>query len=154
MIKKTVVMIVVISVVVLFVVPINADPADVVLDQQVTLDIPASFELVDADGNQQPEAIQVRLKINNYRSGNFQVTGKLEVMQEEGWTAIGLVRVPFQWSPENDTVELIFNTEIIRKKKLTGPFRASVSLRDGAWELPMQVIGLSPRYQWDGWGAK
>ncbi|HYH01672.1 MAG TPA: hypothetical protein VEC37_01080 [Bacillota bacterium] len=149
MLKKTVIMIVVFTVVVMFVVPINADPSDVVLDQQVTLDIPGSFELVDGDGNHKPEALQVQVKINNYRVGNFQVTGKLEVMQEEGWTAIDLVNLPFQWSPDNNTVALIFNLELIRKKKLTGPFRASVSLRDGAWELPMQVVGVSPRYQWD-----
>lgn len=145
MFKKILVLMVMLTVVMLLVVPIHADPADIVLDQQVTLAVPASLELVDADRDGRVEAVRVKVKINNYREGNFTVTGKLETMLEEGWTEIDRIQTVFQWSPDHDVVELSFSPGLLRKEKLSGPYRASISLKEGEWELPMQVVGVSPQ---------
>lgn len=144
MFKKTIVMIVVLTIAVIFVVPINADPADVVLDQQVTLAVPGSFELLDQNNDGRPETVKVRVKINNYREGKFIVTGKLEARLDEGWTEIDRAQLLFNWSPTADTVEVSFSPALLRKDRVSGPYRASVALQDGEWQLPMQVVGVSP----------
>jgi hypothetical protein len=149
MIKKTVVFLVILTVAVMFVVPINADPTDVVLDQQVTLEIPGRFELADWDNDQRPEAVKVKVRLHAYRQGDFQITGKLAAKQDDVWVKVGSVVKPFQWSTANDTVELVFNTGAIRRRKLSGPYRASISVRDGDWKLPLQIVGFSPKYPWD-----
>jgi hypothetical protein len=151
--KKVGVFFVVLSVVVMFVIPINADPTDTVLDQQVTLAVPGDFELVDADRDQRAEAVRVKIRINAYREGDFIITGKLEGMQEGSWTEVGTSVIPFRWSRDRATAEVVFYPDLIRRNRISGPFRASVSLREGEWELPSQVIGFSPAYAWNEFEA-
>jgi hypothetical protein len=151
--KKVVVLFIVLSIAVMFVIPINADPTDTVLDQQVTLAVPGDFELVDGDRDQYAEAIKVKIRINAYREGDFIVTGKLEGMQDGSWTEVGTSVVPFRWSQDHDTAELLFYPDRIRRNRISGPFRASISLREGEWELPLQVIGFSTDYAWDAFEA-
>jgi hypothetical protein len=148
MIKKIVVFLVILTVAVMFVIPINADPTDVILDQQVTLEIPGRFELADRDNDERPKAIKVKVRLHAYRQGDFQVIGKLAAKQDDLWVEVGSVVKPFQWSTANNTVELAFTTREIRRRKLSGPYRASISVRDGAWELPLQIVGFSPQYPW------
>jgi hypothetical protein len=147
--KKVVVLFVFLSVAIMFVIPSNADPADTVLDQQVTLAVPGDFELVDSDGDQRAEAIKVKIRIHSYREGDFIVTGKLEGMEEGVWTEAGTSVVPFKWGQDHDTVEVLFYPDVIRQNRISGPFRASVGLREGDWELPLQVVGFSPKYAWN-----
>jgi hypothetical protein len=149
MVKKVVVLLVLLSIAVMFVIPINADPTDTVLDQQVTLAVPAEFELVDSDKDHRAEAVKVKIRINSYREGDFIVTGKLEGMQDGSWTEMGTSVIPFRWSPDNDTAEIMFYPDLIRQNRVSGPFRASISLKEDDWELPQQVVGFSPKYAWD-----
>jgi hypothetical protein len=153
MFKKVVVFFVVLCVAVMFVIPINADPTDTVLDQQVTLAVPGEFELFDSDRDQRAEAIKVKIRINAYREGDFIVTGKLEGMQEGSWTEVGTSVIPFRWSQDHDTAELLFYPDRIRRNRISGPFRASISLKEDGWELPLQVIGFSSDYSWDAFEA-
>jgi hypothetical protein len=145
MAKKIVTFLIMLTVAVMFVIPINADPTDVVLDQQVTLVIPARFTLVDQNNDQQPEAIKTQVQVRSYREGNFMITGKLEAKQNGTWTEIEAITKPFLWSTANDTAELTFASDLIRQQKLSGPYRVSVGLRNGDWELPLQVVGFTPK---------
>jgi hypothetical protein len=145
MTKKIVMFLIILTVAVMFVIPINADPTDVVLDQQVTLVIPARFTLVDQNNDQQPEAMKAQVQVRSYREGNFEITGKLEAKQNGVWTEVGAITKPFPWSTSNNTAELIFPLGLIREQKVSGPYRVSVGLRDGDWELPLQVVGFTPK---------
>lgn len=145
MAKKIVTFLIMLTVAMMFVIPINADPTDVVLDQQVTLVIPARFTLVDQNNDQQPEAIKAQVQVRSYREGNFVITGKLETKQNGVWTETEAITKPFLWSTTNDTAELIFASDLIRQQKLSGPYRVSVGLRNGDWELPLQVVGFTPK---------
>jgi hypothetical protein len=149
MLKKIMVFLIILTVAVMFVIPINADPTDVVLDQQVTLVIPARFTLVDQNNDQQPEAIKAQLQVRSYREGDFTITGKLEAKHNGVWTEVGTTTKPFLWTTTNDTAELIFSSGLIRQRKLSGSYRVSASLRDGDWELPLQVVGFTPKYRWN-----
>ncbi|MGD9153950.1 MAG: hypothetical protein PVG90_00405 [Bacillota bacterium] len=149
MVKKIAVFLAILTVAVIFVIPLKADPTDVVLDQPVTLMIPARFTLVDRNNDQLAEAIQARIRIRSYREGDFVLTGKMEAKRDEAWIEVAQTTKPFQWSPANDTAELTFTSQEIRSQKRSGPYRVSVSLQDGDWKLPLQVIGFTPKYQWD-----
>jgi hypothetical protein len=149
MVKKILVFLMFLTVAVMFVIPINADPTDVVLDQPVTLMLPARFALVDQDNDRQPEAIQARIQIRSYREGDFVVKGKLEAKLNGVWKEVSAVTKPFQWSTTNDTAELTFPAALVRQRKLPGPYRVMIGLRNGEWEQPPQVVGFTPKYRWD-----
>jgi hypothetical protein len=149
MVKKIMVFLMILTIAVMLVIPINADPTDVVLDQPVTLVIPARFALVDQNNDQQPEAIQTRIQIRSYREGDFIVSGKLEAKRGEEWVELATATKPFQWTTANHTAELTFQTRSIRQRRSSGPYRVRIGLRDGDWELPLQVVGFTPKYRWD-----
>lgn len=126
--------------------PGGADPSDVALDQQVELGVPGTFELVENNQDQKAEAIQFKLGVKAYREGDFIVTGNLEGNRNGDWVALATTVVPYQWSPEHNQLELKFPTGNILKYKISGPYRVVLSLKEGDWELPAQVVGFSPKY--------
>ncbi|HEX7715005.1 MAG TPA: hypothetical protein VF531_13410 [Bacillota bacterium] len=126
--------------------PSGADPTDVALDQQVELGVPGTFELVDNNQDQKAEAIQFKLTLKAYREGNFIVTGNLEGNRNGDWVALATTVIPFQWSPDHNQLELKFLAGNILKYKISGPYRVVLSLKEGDWELPAQVVGFSPKY--------
>lgn len=134
----------------MFIIPSDATPDEVILDDQVELSLPGTFELVDADQDQKAESIKFRLEIKAYREGDFIVTGNLEGSKKGEWLSLATTVAPFKWSPENSLIELTFNTGNIQKHKISGPYRVNISLKEGNWVLPEQVAGFSPKYSWNG----
>lgn len=126
--------------------PGGADPTDVALDQQVELEVPGTFEVIDDNQDQKAEAIRFKLALKAYREGNFIVTGNLEGNRNGEWVALATTVVPFQWSPDHNQLELKFLAGNILKYKIPGPYRVVLSLKEGDWELPAQVVGFSPKY--------
>ncbi len=135
-------------------IPSGAAPTDVVLDQQVVLEVPGTFTLVDQDNDKKAESINFRLDLQSFRDGNFIVTGDLEGMRAGNWVSLSTSVIPFQWTPENRTVVLSFRPNNIIKYKLAGPYRVTLSLKDGDWKLPAQVVGFSPKYTPDNFSSQ
>lgn len=149
LIKKILILGVVIGISLFFILPSDANQDEVILDEQVQLMLPGSFELVDADQDQKPEAIIFKLDIQAYREGDFIVTGNLEGQKKGEWLGLATTVTPFKWSPRNTQVKLIFTTGDIQKYKISGPYRVNISLKESGWVLPEQVAGFSPEYPWD-----
>ena len=140
-----------IGVVILFMavlIPTIADPGEAALDQQVELGVPGLFSLVDEDGDRKAEGLKFLLEITAYREGDFLVSGNLEGMKNGHWVALATTVVPFQWSPDNRKLELQFMAGNIVKYKISGPYRVTLSLKDGGFGLPAQIAGFSPKYRW------
>jgi hypothetical protein len=131
-----------------FFIPSIAEPTDVALDQQVELGVPGVFRLVDTDQDRKAESLQFSFEIKAYREGNFIVSGNLEGMKNGHWVALGTTVIPFQWSPKATTVELNFMAGNIVKYKISGPYRVMIGLKEGGWELPLQIAGFSAQYSW------
>lgn len=148
MIKKILVFLIVVIILMVFFIPSIADPTDVALDQQVELGVPGAFSLGDVDREGKSESIKFKLEINAYREGNFLVSGNLQGMKNGQWVALGTTVTPFKWSPKHPTLTLEFMAVNIVKYKISGPYRVMISLKDGAWELPAQIAGFSPKYVW------
>ncbi len=135
-------------------IPSGAAPTEVVLDQQVSLEVPGSFELVDQNKDQKAEALNFRLNLQSYREGDFIVTGNLEGMRSGKWVSLATSVIPFQWTPDNRTIMLSFRPDNIRKYQISGPYRVVVSLKDGDWKLDEQVVGFSPKYLPDDFSSQ
>ncbi len=154
MLKKILVASAVLVVLMMFMIPSGADPTDVVLDQQVELELPGTFELIDANHDESAEELRFKLGMKTYQEGKFIVTGNLEASKNGHWVAVETTVVPFEWSPEHKSMELVFQSGSIRKQRLSGPYRVSLSLKAGSWELPMQVVGFSPKYNWRSFSSE
>ncbi len=150
MLKKIMIIGVVMGICLMFIVPSDATPDEVILDDQVELMVPGTFELVDLDQDQKAESIKFKLEIKAYREGNFIVTGNLEGMKKGEWLGLATTVAPFKWSTQNSTIELTFATGNIQKHQISGPYRINISLKEGNWVLPEQVAGFSPKYSWKG----
>ncbi len=148
MVKKLLILLVMLIIFMVFFVPSIAEPTDVALDQQVEMGIPGLFNLVDADEDGKAESINFTFELKAYREGNFIVSGNLEGKKNGHWVALGTTVIPFQWSPRNTTVNLAFTAGEIVKHKISGPYRVSIALKDGGWELPPQIAGFSAKYSW------
>ncbi len=146
--KKILIFVVFIIIFMAVLIPSIAEPTDVVLDQQVELGVPGTFNLVDADEDRKAESLKFRLEIKAYREGDFLVSGNLEGMKNGHWIALATTVVPFQWSPKNTMLELEFMADNIVKYKVPGPYRVTLSLKDGEMELPAQIAGFSQKYAW------
>ena len=127
-------------------IPSGAAPNDVVLDQQVQLMVPGNFEPIDSNHDHRYESINFRVDIQSYQESNFIVTGNLEGMKNGQWVSLNTTVIPFQWSPDNKTILLNFKTDNIKKFQINGPYRVTMALKNGNWELPEQVVGFSPKY--------
>lgn len=149
MLKKIFIALVVLTVLMMFMIPSGANPTEVVLDQQVELEIPGNFSLVDSNHDQLAEELKFIIGMKAYQEGQFIVTGNLEGMKSGHWVALGTTVVPFSWAPDNRFIELTFHSGNIRKQRLSGPFRVTIGLKSGNWELPAQVVGFSPKYNWN-----
>ncbi|HOP74692.1 MAG TPA: hypothetical protein PLC07_06505 [Bacillota bacterium] len=130
------------------VVPIGADPSDVVLDQEVQLEVPGAFKTVDADGNGKAEAIEFTIAIKSYREGNFTLTATLEAQEGADWVPIATTVDSFKWTAKNNVAKVVFYPSKLIEKKLNGPYRVSVALKEGNWGLPEQVAGFTEQYTW------
>jgi len=148
LIKKVLVFLAAAIILMVFFIPSIADPTDVALDQQVELGVPGVFSLGDADHDGKAESIKFKLEVKAYREGNFLVSGNLQGIKNDHWVALDTTVVPFKWSPQHASFVLEFMTVNIVKYKISGPYRVMVSLKDGAWELPAQIAGFSPKYAW------
>jgi hypothetical protein len=148
LLKKILVASAILIVLMMFMIPTGAAPTEVVLDQQVELEVPGNFSLLDADHDQLAETVKFSLALKSYQEGQFIVTGNLEAMKNGRWVAVGTTVVPFTWSPDHQLIELNFHAGNIRKQKISGPYRVTVALKSGDWELPAQVAGFSPKYDW------
>lgn len=137
----------------MFIIPSNATPDEVVLDDQVELMVPGTFELVDVDQDQKAESIKFKIDIKAYREGDFIITGNLEGMKKGEWLGLATTVTPFKWSPQNSRIELTFSTDDIKKYKISGPYRVNISLKEDSWVLPEQIAGFSPKYSWDTFEA-
>ena len=146
LIKKILLIGIVLGIFAFLMIPSGAAPQDVVLDQQVGLMVPGKFELVDLNHDHLYEGINFQVEIQSYHESNFIVTGNLEGMKNGSWVSLNTTVIPFQWSPNNKTVLLNFKIDNIKKYKISGPFRVTMRLKDGNWELPEQVVGFSPKY--------
>lgn len=149
MLKKILFAAVALVILMFFLIPSGASPTDVVLDQQVVLEVPGNFELVDKNHDQKNEELKFNIGIKAFQESQFIVTGNLEAMKDGHWVAIGTTVLPLQWSPEHSRIELTFHASTIREQQLSGPYRVMISLKAGDWELPSQVAGFSPPYQWN-----
>jgi hypothetical protein len=147
--KKILVASAILIVLMMFLIPTGAAPTEVVLDQQVELDIPGSFSLVDNNHDKLAEELQFNLGIQTYQEGQFIVTGNLEAKKSGHWVAVGTTVLPFMWSPDNRTIELTFHAGNIKKQKIPGPYRVTIAIKTANWELPAQVAGFSPKYDWE-----
>lgn len=150
MVKKVLIIGIVMGIGLMFIIPSDATPDEVILDEQVELSIPGTFELVDADQDHKGESIKFKLEIKAYREGDFIVTGNLEGKQKGEWLGLATTVIPFKWSPDNSVIELTFATGNIRKYQISGPYRVNISLKEGNWVMPEQVAGFSPEYSWKG----
>ena len=149
MLKKIGIFVVILIVGMLFMLPSGANPTDVMLDQQVELGVPGVFESVDLNQDGKAETLKFIMEIRAYQVGGFMVTANLEGLKNGHWLSLGTTAIPFDWSPDHKTVELNFNGGNIRKAKISGPYRVTVGLKQGDWELPSQVAGFSSKYSWD-----
>lgn len=148
LIKKFLVFLIIVVIFTVFFIPSIAEPSDVALDQQVELGIPGTFSLIDTDHDQKAESLKFSIAITAYREGDFLVTGNLEGMKNGHWVALATTVVPFKWSPQNTTVDLGFLAGNIIKYKISGPYRVTVALKEGGWELPAQIAGFSEKLSW------
>jgi len=135
-------------------IPTGAAPTEVALDQQVELAIPGSFSLVDNNHDQRAEELQFNLGIKAYQEGQFIVTGNLEAMKNGHWVAVGTTVLPFVWTPTHRLIELAFHAGNIQKQRLSGPYRVTIAIKTGNWELPTQVAGFSPKYNWNNFSGE
>lgn len=149
MTKKILIASALLIVLMMFMIPSGAAPTEVVLDQQVELEVPGSFNLVDSNHDKLIEEIQFNIGLKAYQEGQFFVTGNLEAMKNGHWVAVGTTVLPFVWSPTHRLIQLTFHTGNIQKQQLSGPYRVCLGLKAGDWELPAQVAGFSPKYNWD-----
>ncbi len=149
MLKKILIIGVVIGISLMFILPSDANQDEVILDEQVELVLPGTFELVDVDQDQKAESIKFELEIKAYREGDFVVTGNLEGQKKGEWLGLATTVTPFKWSPQNSRIEMTFATGNIQKYKISGPYRINISLKEDNWVLPEQVVGFSPEYHWD-----
>ena len=133
----------------MFIIPSDATPDEVILDEQVELLVPGTFELVDMDQDNKGESIKFKLEVKAYREGDFIITGNLEGKKKGEWLGLATTVVPFKWSPDNSQIELTFSADNIRKYQICGPYRVNISLKEGDWVLPDQVAGFSPEYLWE-----
>lgn len=147
--KKVCSMGVLLGICLMFILPSDATPDEVILDNQVELVVPGVFELVDLNRNRKPELIRFKLEVKAYREGDFVITGNLEGKKKGEWLGLATTVVPFKWSPKNPVVELTFTTDQIRKYQISGPYRVNISLKEDGWVLPEQVAGFSPKYDWE-----
>lgn len=148
LIRKYIIFVLGLAVAFFFVVPIGADPSDVVLDQEVQLAVPGVFQTVDADKNGKAEAIEFRITIKSNREGNFTLTATLEAQDDGEWIPVATTVNSFQWTFQNYEAKMVFYPEKIIEKQLDGPYRVSVALKEGNWGLPEQVAGFSDKYTW------
>ncbi len=148
MIKKIMIIGIVMGICLMVIIPSDATPDEVILDDQVELSIPGTFELIDADQDRKGESVKFKLEIKAYREGNFIVTGNLEGKKKGEWLGLATTVIPFKWSPDNSVIEMTFATGKIQKYQISGPYRVNISLKDGNWVLPEQVAGFSPEYSW------
>ena len=148
MLKKILVLIAVLSISLLFMIPSDATPSDVMLDQQVELMIPGSFELVDTNNDRKVEVVRFTMAMKAYQEGQFIVTGNLEGMKNGNWQALATTAAPIDWSPENNRITLDFHPGEIGKLKISGPYRVSIALKKDDWQLESQIAGFSPKYKW------
>lgn len=132
----------------MLIIPSDATPDEVILDDQVELSIPGTFELVDLDQDQKGEFIKFKMELQAYREGDFIVIGNLEGKKKGEWLGLATTVVLFKWSPDHSVIELTFTTGNIQKYQISGPYRVSISLKEGNWVLPEQVAGFSPEYSW------
>lgn len=149
MTKKILIASAILIVLMMFMIPSGAAPTEVVLDQQVELEVPGSFELVDTNHDKLAEEVQFNIGLKAYQEGQFIVTGNLEAMKNGHWVAVGTTVLPFVWSPTHRLIQLTFHAGNIQKEQLSGPYRVTVGLKAGDWELPAQVAGFSPKYDWN-----
>ncbi|TCL69374.1 hypothetical protein EDC14_101271 [Hydrogenispora ethanolica] len=154
LIKKVLLIGVVLGIMLFLMIPSGAAPTDVVLDQQVVLEVPGSFALVDQDNDKKAEAVNFSLNLQSYSEGNFIITGNLEGMRSGNWVSLSTSVIPFQWTPENRTVTLSFRPNNILKYNLSGPYRVTIGIKAGDWDLPTQVVGFSPKYAPEDFSAQ
>jgi hypothetical protein len=151
--KKIFIASAVLIVLMMFMIPTGAAPTEVVLDQQVELEVPGSFNLVDTNHDGLAEELQFDIGLRAYQEGQFIVTGNLEAMKSGHWVAVGTTVLPFVWSPTHRLIELTFHAGNIQKQRLSGPYRVTVGLKAGDWNLPSQVAGFSPKYNWNAFSG-
>ncbi len=149
MAKKILVASAILIVLMMFLIPTGAAPTEVVLDQQVELEVPGSFTLVDNNHDDLSEELHFSIGLKAYQEGQFIITGNLEAMKNGHWVAVGTTVLPFVWSPTHRLIDLTFHAGNIKKLQLSGPYRVRVGLKAGDWELPAQVAGFSPKYDWN-----
>jgi len=149
LLKKFLIIGLVMGIGLMFIIPSDATPDEVILDDQVELLVPGTFELVDVDQDSKGEAIKFKLGIKAYREGDFIITGNLEGKKKGEWLGLATTVIPFKWSPDNSLIELTFSTDNIRKYQISGPYRVNISLKEGNWVLPPSVAGFSPEYSWE-----
>jgi hypothetical protein len=149
LVKKIFIASAILIVLMMFMIPSGAAPTEVVLDQQVELQVPGSFSLIDTNHDNLAEELQFNLEMKAYQEGQFIVTGNLEAMKNGHWVAVGTTVLPFMWSPNNRLITLVFHAGNIKQQRLSGPYRVIVALKAGDWELPAQVAGFSPKYNWN-----
>lgn len=133
----------------LWMAPIEADPADVLLAQQIQLEPPGSFQLVDADQNGQAEAVEFSIPLRAYEEGQFIISGNLEAMQDGAWIAVATTVTNYEWRQDAAPIKLTFAPGDIIKQQLDGAYRVNLSVKQGDWVLPQQVAGFSPEYSWE-----
>jgi hypothetical protein len=152
--KRMIIFFIVLSVAFIFVAPIGADPSDVVIDQQVELAVPGKFELQDSDKNGKAEAIDFCLDVTSYRKGKYIVTANLEAMKDGEWLTVATSVSPHEWNPNHNLIKVNFHPVNIVEKQLNGTYRVNLSLNEGNWNLPQQVVGFSPDYAWNAFENK
>lgn len=138
----------------LWIAPIEADPADVRLAQQIQLGLPGSFQLIDADQNGKAEAIEFTISLQAYQEGRFIVSGNLEAVRDGAWIAVATTVIDYEWRPNAAPITLTFSPGEIIKHQLNGAYRVNLSLKQGDWVLPQQVTGFSPEYSWENFENK
>lgn len=146
--KRIIIFFIVLSVAFIFVAPIGADPSDVIIDQQVELAVPGKFELHDQDQNGKAESIDFTIGVSSYREGNFVVTANLEANHDGEWVTVATTVTPYQWKPDQKEIKVTFHPGNIIKGQFDGAYRVNLSLKEGNWILPQQVVGFSPEYTW------
>lgn len=148
--KKILVIVTLLCIFLLVLIPSGAKPAKVWLDQPVEFDLPGTFVVTDFDQDHKGEALKFFVTVRAYRDGQALVTANLEGNQKNRWFPIATTVVSMQWAPGEQVLEVTFPAYNIIRSGISGPYRVKLGLkesnRNGGWEYPPQIVGISPRY--------
>lgn len=148
MFKRVSVFALILVVTCMMLVPISADPADALLAQEIQVEVPGEFEIIDEDGNGKAEEVKFTVGINAYQATTLRLTANLEGLVQGVWTPLATSVSSFEWSTDNTRAILVFYPTKLIETEYEGTLRVNLAVAEGDWSLPSQVVGFSSEYSW------